>query len=159
MVENARPFALHLRSRAKLRKAPKRHFVDPSLALAALRTGPQRVRRDLEYLDLLFESLVVRDLRIYAASHDAEVTHYRENTGLEVDAVVETVAGAWLPVEIKLGGEEGIEDAATSLLRLKDRVDLKRMGAPSKLLVVTAKGYAYERPDGVTVAPVGALGP
>ena len=159
VVENQQPFSPHLRSRSRLHKTPKRHFADPSIAVAALRSGPHRIRADLQYAGLLFESLVVRDLRIYAAAHDAEIRHYRDNTGLEVDAVVETAAGAWLPVEIRLGGSGPIDAAAASLLKLKDRVDTAKMGAPSKLLVITATGYAYERPDGVTVAPVGALGP
>ena len=159
VVENQQPFTPHLRSRSRLQKAVKRHFVDPSLAVAALRSSPDQVRGDLEYLGLLFESLVVRDLRVYAAAHDAEVSHYRDNTGLEVDAVVETAAGQWLPVEVKLGGSEWIDSAAVSLLKLAKRVDTSKIGAPSKLLVITATGYAYERPDGVTVVPVGALGP
>ena len=159
VVENQPPFAVHLRSRSRLRTAPKRHFVDPSLAVAALRAGPDALRRDPGYLGLLFESLVVRDLRIYAAAHDAEVSHYRDNTGLEVDAIVETADGAWLPVEAKLGGTQAVEAAAATLLKFRDHVDTSRMGAPPGLLVVTATGYAYRRPDGVTVAPVGALGP
>lgn len=159
LVENQQPFAPHLRSRSRLQKAVKRHFVDPSLAVAALRSSPGRLIRDLEYLGMLFESLVVRDLRVYAAAHDAEISHYRDNTGLEVDAVVETAAGEWLPVEVKLGGSEWIDAAAVSLLKLRKRVDTKKIGAPSKLLVITATGYAYERKDGVTVVPVGALGP
>lgn len=159
VVEDQPPFTAHLRSRSRLRKAPKRHFCDPSIAVAALRTEPQRLRIDLNYVGLLFESLVVRDLRIYGVANDADVYHYRDNTGLEVDAVVETAAGTWLPVEVKLGGEDRIEAAAASLLKLKDRIDTSRAGEPPNLLVVTASGYAYRRPDGVTVAPIGALGP
>ena len=101
----------------------------------------------------------MRDLRVYATANDAEVYRYRDNTGLEIDAVVETLAGPWLPVEVKLGGEDLIDDAAANLLKLKARVDTDRMGEPPNLLVVTATGYAYRRPDGVTVAPIGALGP
>ena len=159
VVENQEPFAPHLRSRARLRTAPKRHFTDPSIAVAALRAAPEGIRRDPEYLGLLFESLVVRDLRIYAGVHDAEVRHYRDNTGLEVDAVIQTLSGQWMPLEVKLGGTRRIDEAAKSLLKLRDRVDIKRMGAPSKLVVVTATGYAYERPDGVSVVPIGLLGP
>ncbi len=85
--------------------------------------------------------------------------HYRDNTGLEVDAVVETAAGDWMPVEVKLGGETSVDAAARNLLKLRDRVDQTRMGEPTKLVVVTATGYGYEREDGVTVVPVGALGP
>ncbi|MCY4156924.1 MAG: DUF4143 domain-containing protein [Gammaproteobacteria bacterium] len=159
VVDNQQPFAPHLRSRSRLQKAVKRHFVDPSLAVAALRSSPGQLRGDLECLGLLFESLVVRDLRIYAAVHDAEVSHYKDNTGLEVDAVIETAAGQWLPVEVKLGGSQWIDAAAASLIRLSKRVDTAKIGAPRKLLVITATGYAYERNDGVSVVPLGALGP
>ena len=159
VVENQPPFSPHLRSRSRLHKTPKRHFVDPSIAVAALRSGPNPLLANLDYLGLLFESMVVRDLRIYAAAHDAQVCHYRDNTGLEVDAIVETAAGAWLPVEVKLGGPKAIDAAAANLLKLKDRVDTGKMGGPPKLLVLTATGYSYERPDGVTVAAVGAFGP
>ena len=160
VIEELPPFSPHLRSRSRLRQAPKQHFTDPSVAVAAVRSNPRQLRADLEYLGLLFESLVVRDLRIYAAPHDAELSHYRDNTDLEVDAVVQTAAGAWLPVEVKLGNTESIIDAAAAtLLKFKSRVDTAKMGEPANLLVVTATGYAYRRPDGVSVAPVGALGP
>ena len=159
VVENQPSFSPHLRSRSRLRTTPKRHFCDPSVAVAALRAGPDRLLKDLNFLGLLFESLVVRDLRVYATAHDAEVRHYRDNTGLEVDAVVETAAGDWMPVEVKLGGETSVDAAARNLLKLRDRVDQTRMGEPTKLVVVTATGYGYEREDGVTVVPVGALGP
>ena len=108
---------------------------------------------------MLFEALVVRDLHVYAQAHDAELSHYRDNTGLEVDLVVETAKGGWLPIEIKLGGTANIELAARSLLRLRQRVDVNRIGEPVKMVVVTGTGYGYERPDGVTVVPVGALRP
>ena len=128
--------------------------------MAALRAGPQRLERDLELLGLLFESLVVRDLRVYADALDAGVYHYRDNTGLEVDAVVETAAGQWLAAEAKLGGDKAIDTAAHNLLKLRDRVDTAAVGEPANLLVVTALGnYAYTRPDGVAVTPISALGP
>ena len=110
VIEDQPAWSAHLRSRSRLRKSPKRHFVDPSLAVAALRSGPDRLRSDLESFGLLFESLAVRDLRVHAQAHDAEVYHYRDNTGLEVDAIVETAAGAWMGVEIKLGGEGPVEE-------------------------------------------------
>ncbi len=160
VVEDQPAWSARLRSRSRLRRAAKRHFVDPSLAVAALRAGPQRLERDLELLGLLFESLVVRDLRVYADALDAGVYHYRDNTGLEVDAVVETAAGEWLAAEAKLGGDKAIDAAARSLLKLRDRVDTAAAGEPAGLLVVTAFGnYAYTRPDGVAVTPVSALGP
>ena len=160
VVEELPPFAPHLRSRTRLLQAAKQHFSDPSIAVAALRANPQRLLRDLSFLGMLFESLVVRDLRIYAALHDAELSHYRDSGRLEVDAVIETMAGVWLPVEVKLASAEPIIDrAAAKLLKLKARVDTAKMGEPANLLIVTATGYAYRRPDGVTVAPIGALGP
>ncbi len=160
VVEDQPAWSARLRSRSRLRRAGKRHFVDPSLAVAALRAGPQRLERDLELLGLLFESLVLRDLRVYAGAHDGEVYHYRDNTGLEVDAVVETAAGEWLAAEAKLGGDKAIDTAARNLLKLRSRVDTAAVGEPSKLIVVTAVGsYCYDRPDGVAVVPITALGP
>ena len=160
VVEDQPAWSARLRSRSRVRRTGKRHFVDPSLAVAALRAGPSRLLRDLELLGLLFESLVVRDLRVYAEAMDAAVYHYRDNTGLEVDAIVETAAGRWLAAEVKLGGGKAIDAAARSLLKLRARVDTVAAGEPTKLMVVTAVGgYCYDRPDGVAVVPVTALGP
>ena len=160
VVEDQPAWSARLRSRSRLRRASKRHFVDPSLAVAALRAGPRRLVRDLELLGLLFESLVLRDLRVYAGACDGEVYHYRDNTGLEVDAVVETAAGEWLAAEAKLGGDKAIDTAARSLLKLRSRVDTDAVGEPAKLMVITAVGgYCYDRPDGVAVVPITALGP
>ena len=159
IVEDAPCWRSHLRSRATLHRSPKRHFADPSLAVAALGTGPERLLGDLEALGFLFESLAVRDLRIYSQASNAAVYHYRDSDKLEVDAVIEARDGRWIAAEIKLGGEEGIEQAARSLLRLRDKVDADRTGEPSKLLIITAAGYGYDRPDGTTVVPITALGP
>ena len=158
-IEDQPAWSAHLRSRSRLRRSPKRHFVDPSLAVAALRSGPDRLRADLGSFGLFFESLAVRDLRIYAQTRDAEVYHYRDNTGLEVDAIVETAGGEWMGVEIKLGGEGSIEEGARSLLKLRDRVDPDRTGPPAALVVIVGVGHGYTRPDGVVLAPLTALGP
>ena len=158
VVEDVPAWRSHLRSRATLQSSPKRHFVDPSLAAAALGATPARLLADLEALGFLFESLVVRDLRIYSQDGRASLYHYRDSSKLEVDAIVEARDGRWLAAEVKLGGDEGIEQAARSLLRLRDRIDGSRMPAPSKLLIVTAAGYGYDRPDGTTVLPITALG-
>ena len=159
VIEELPAYSTHLRSRSRLRKAPKRYFADPSLAAAALRAGPDRLLADLELFGFLFESLVVRDLRVYAQANDAEVYHYRDNTGLEVDAVIETASGAWMAAEVDLGGERAVDAAASSLLKLRKRVDASRVGETAKLVVITATGYGYERPDGIAVSPIGALGP
>lgn len=159
VIEDQPAWSAHLRSRSRLRKSPKRHFVDPSLAVAALRSGPDRLRADLESFGLLFESLAVRDLRVYSQACDAEVYHYRDNTGLEVDAILETAGGAWMGVEIKLGGEGPVEEGVRNLLKLRDRVDPERTGPPSALVVIVGVGHGYTRPDGVTLVPITALGP
>ena len=142
-----------------MRAAPKRHLVDPSLAVAALGGSPQRLLADLEALGFLFESLVLRDLRIYSQVNRASVFHYRDSDQLEAGAVIEARDGRWIAAEVKLGGERDIEQAARSLLRLRDKIDTSRAGEPSKLLIITATGYGYDRPDGTTVVPITALGP
>ncbi len=158
IVEDLPAWSPALRSRTVLRSAPTRHLVDPSLAVAALGADPDRLLRDVETLGLLFESLVVRDLRIFAQAVDATVFHYRDATGLEADALVERRDGTWAAFEVKLG-PRAVDDAARSLLRLADRVDTARHGKPAALVVVTGWGYGYRRPDGVCVVPIGALGP
>lgn len=160
IVEDQPAWAPHLRSKSILRNAPKRHLVDPSLAVAALRAGPDQLRHDLELFGLLFESLVVRDLRVYAQAADADVYHYRDNTGLEIDAVVSSHAGPWAAFEVKLGGKAWIEEAAGNLLKFRERVDTSRSGHPAALGVIVGSGpYAYRREDGVWVLPVGVWGP
>jgi predicted AAA+ superfamily ATPase len=158
IVEDQPSWAPHLRSRSRVRSAPKRHFVDPSLAAAALRVTPERLLTDLNLFGLLFESLVIRDLRIYAQAVDASVLHYRDNTGLEVDAIVEAADGRWCAFEVKLGHAQ-IDQAATALRSFAERVDTAKCGAPSMLGVIVGTGYGYMRPDGVAVIPIGTLGP
>jgi len=158
VVEDQPAWAPHLRSKSLLRKAAKRHFVDPSLAVAALRADPGRLLKDLELFGFLFESMVVRDLRVYAQSSDAKVFHYRDNTGLEVDAIVEAGNGCWAAFEIKLGVGR-IDEAAKNLLRFKERIDLKKCGEPGILAVIVGGGYGYLRKDNVAVIPIDTLGP
>ena len=158
VVEDQPPWAPHLRSRSRLQVSPKRHFVDPSIAMAALDAGPDSLLRDFAWFGLLFESMVIRDLRVYAQAKGARVYHYRDNTGLEVDAIVDAGPGRWAAFEIKLGLSR-IDDAARSLLKFKDRVDTSRCGEPAALGVIVERGYGYVRPDGVSVIPLGALGP
>ncbi len=161
VIEDQPAWSPHLRSRAILREAPKRHFVDPSLAVAVLRATPNRLLDDLRFLGLLFESLVVRDLRIYAQANDAEVFHYREKGGLEVDAVVEAADGRWAAFEIKLG-QRGVDEGARNLLRLAQRAPRAMRDTPSEpsaLAVIVPNGYGYTGRNDLGVVPIGALGP
>jgi len=157
IIEDQPAWAPHLRSKSILRSAPKRHFVDPSLAVAALRATPDRLLKDLNLLGLLFESMVIRDLRVYAQANDAAVFQYRDNTGLEVDAIVEARDGRWAAFEIKLGVGHADAGAAT-LLKFAERIDTGKCGPPALLGVIVGTGYGYMRKDGVVVIPVGALG-
>ena len=131
---------------------------DPSLAVAALRATPGRLLKDLNLLGFLFESLVIRDLRVFAQAHDASIFQYRDNTGLEVDAILETADGRWAAFEVKLGPGQ-IDGGATSLLKFAERVDTTKCGEPVLLAVIVGTGYGYVRDDGISVIPVGALGP
>ncbi len=135
-----------------------RHFVDPSLAAAALGAGIDRLLGDPETLGLLFESLVIRDLRTYAQAIGASVFHYREAKGVEADAILELRDGRWAGIEVKLG-QTKVDEGAKSLLRVASHVDTEHHGAPAFLAVITGWGYAYARPDGVSVVPIGALAP
>lgn len=148
----------HLRSRARLRERPRTHLVDPSLAAAALDATPAKLVKDLNTLGLLFESLVVRDVRVYADAADAAVFHYRDSDDLEVDIVVEARDGTWGAFEVKLGAGQ-VDQAAASLLKFAAKVDTDKVGAPAVLGVITANGYGLTRPDGVVTVPIGALGP
>ena len=158
VVEDLPAWSPSLRSRTALRGAPTRHFVDPSLAVAALQTSPERLLLDVKTLGFLFESLVIRDLRVYAQAIDGRVLHYRDSSDLEADAIVELPDGRWAAFEVKLG-PGAIDAAAATLLRIAERVDRTRHGEAAALAVITGWGYGYRRPDGVAVIPIGALGP
>lgn len=158
VVEDQPAWGVHLRTTHTLRKAAKIHFVDPSLAAAAMRASPERLARDFESLGFLFESMVVRDLRVYAQATDASVFQYRDSDGLEVDAIIEAHDGRWAAFEIKLGFGQ-VEEAAASLRKFAGRIDTSRCGPPAALGVIVGSGYGYRREDGVHVIPIGALGP
>jgi predicted AAA+ superfamily ATPase len=158
IVENQPAWSPHLRSRAILRSKPKRHFVDPSLAAAALSAGPDRLMADLELMGFLFKSLVIRDLRVFAQPLDGRVFHYRDNNGVEVDAIVQLADGRWGAFEVKLG-QAMIDGAAENLLRFEKLIDVHKSGSPVVLAVICGTGFAYRRADGVVVIPIGALGP
>jgi hypothetical protein len=158
ITEDQTAWAPHLRSKSRLRTASKRHFVDPSLAVAALGETSDTLLRDLQYFGFVFESMVVRDLRVHAQAMDAEVLQYQDNTGLEVDAIVRARDGRWCALEVKLGHGQA-DEAAAALLRFRDRVDIGMHGAPAALAVVVGTGYSYVRDDGVAVISIGTLGP
>ena len=147
----------HLRSTLRQRVSPKWHFVDPSLAAAALGASPQALLGDPKTLGFLFESLAIRDLRIYAAPLGGAVTHYRDEQGDEVDAIVELPDGRWAAFEVKLGGQARIDAAAKSLSKLLAKVTDARAAAASSLNVITAGNTSYTRPDGVNVIALGHL--
>ncbi len=158
VIEDQPAWGPHLRSKARVRVTPKRHFVDPALAVAVMRATPDRLLDDLKLLGFLFESLVIRDLRIYAQTMDAQVLHYKDNTDLEVDAIIESIDGRWGAIEVKLGPGM-VDQAAATLLAFADKVDTKKCGFPRFLAVITGFGLGYVRPDGVQVIPIGALCP
>ena len=150
----------NIRSKTAIRSTPTRHFVDTSIACRALGVGPDDLLNDLESFGLFFEDMAVRDLRIYAEVNGGEVRHYRDNAGLECDAVVHLENGCWGAVEIKLGGDELIEAGASSLKLLKSKIENKSdEKSPSFLMVLTAVGGAYRRNDGVYVVPINLLKP
>ena len=158
ILEQQPAWSVHLRAKATLRSSERHHFVDPSLAVAALGAGPERLLKDLNFMGLLFESLVIRDLRVYAQPLDGQIYHYRDSSGLEVDAIVQLADGRWAGFEIKLG-EGLVEDGARCLLRFAKVVDTRRCGAPALLAVISGNGFGYMRPDGIGVLPIGALRP
>lgn len=158
IIEDLPAWSPSLRSRTRLRAAVVRHFIDPSLAVAAVRVTPERLLADLKWLGFLFENLVVRDLRVYAQALDAQVFAYRDESGLEADAVVEMPDGRWAAFEVKLGLAE-VDVAAAHLIKLKGRVDTGATDEPLALGVITGTGFGYMRDDGVAVIPVGAFGP
>ncbi|RRD59764.1 ATP-binding protein [Leucobacter sp. OH1287] len=157
IIEDLPAWNTHLRSRASLTKVPKRMFMDPSLAVAALGTGTNAILNDLEYMGFLFENMVVRDLRVLAQPLGGKVFYARTHDGKEVDAVVELRDGTWAAFEVKLGAS-WIESGAQSLLKFASNVDKSKAGDPRALVVIVPDGYAYQRPDGVTVLPLSALG-
>ena len=157
VAEEMQAWNPNLRSRAAARTKPTHHFVDPSIACAALGASPNDLMADFETFGLLFENMCVRDLRIYSQPLSGEVLHYRDSSGLEADAVIHLQNGNWAACEVKLRSESGIEQGAKNLLKLAENV--KMNVKPSFLAVITATNYAYRRKDGVYVVPIGCLGP
>ena len=147
-----------IRSKTSIRSTPTRHFVDTSIACRALNIFPEDLMNDLASFGLFFEDFAVRDLSIYAQALGGEVRHYRDNAGLECDAVVHLEDGRWGAVEIKLGGDKLIEDGAHSLMLLKEKIAGKSSEpAPSFLMILTARGSLYRREDGIFIVPINCL--
>lgn len=157
VVEDVPAWQPSLRSKTAIRTAPKRCFVDPSIATAVLRANPDSILHDFELFGFLFEALCIRDMRIYANANDGDIFHYRDQTGLESDMIVRLRNGKWGIVEVKLGNKQ-IEDAAKNLIALKNKINSDKMGEPSFLMVLTGGEYAYRREDGVFVVPIGCMG-
>ncbi|MCQ2318626.1 MAG: DUF4143 domain-containing protein [Bacteroidales bacterium] len=158
VIEDMPAWNPNLRSKTAIRTSDTRYFVDPSIAIAALGLGPDDLLNDLETMGLLFETLCVRDLRVYADANDGDVFHYRDKNGLECDAVVHLRNGSYGLIEIKLGGETLIEEGASNLNSLANMIDTTKMKKPSFKMVLTAVGqYAYLRTDGVMVVPIGCM--
>jgi len=156
IVDNLPAWNTHIRSSDMLRKAPKRHFADPSLAIGTLGLSINKLLADLNYFGLLFESLAIRDLRIYAEANDGKVFHYRDSRDLEIDCIVEYAGGMWGGFEVKLGAS-AVDEAAKNLLKLAAKIDTTMVKKPSALTVITGNGFAYRRPDGVNVVPLSTL--
>ena len=160
VVEDMPAWSTNLRSKTAIRTSNNRYFVDPSIAVAAMGITPNKLMEDIETFGLLFETMAVRDLRVYADALDAKVYHYRDKDGLECDAVVERRDGRYGLVEIKLGGGYGVEEAQRSLNKLHKKIDTDKAGEPAFRMVLTATGmYAYALKDGTLVVPIGCLRP
>lgn len=159
VYESQPAWKARLLSRTTLRSSPKHHLVDPSLAAAAVGASADALFDDRAALGLLFESMVLRDLRVYAQANRSTVFHYRDKAKLEADAVVERDDGRWIAAEVKLGAPHAIEEAARALLALRAKVDTSVADRPQALLVITSTGQPYMRADGVGVAPLTAMGP
>ena len=156
VVEDLPAWSPAMRSKTTIRTSPKRHFCDPSIATAVLRATSNTLLHDFNTFGLMFESLCIRDLRVYAQANDGEVFHYRDRNGLEADAVVHLKDGRWGAIEVKMGVKE-IDLAAENLKKLRDKINIEKMRAPSFLMVLTATEFGYRRDDGIYVVPIGCL--
>lgn len=158
VIEDLAAWNPNIRSKAAIRTSDTRHFVDPSIGTAALGLGPQDLINDLKSFGFFFEDMAVRDLRVYADALDGELYHYRDSNGLECDTVLHRRNGSYALLEVKLGGEKNIEEGAANMISLSRNIDTDKMPAPSFMAVVVGVGqFAYQRPDGVYVIPIGCL--
>jgi predicted AAA+ superfamily ATPase len=158
VVDDVDAWLPSLRSRTAIRTSPKRHFVDPSIPAVLLRLTPEGLLKDFKTFGFLFEDLCARDLRVYAQAIDGDVYHYRDKNELECDLIISRRNGQWAGVEVKLGKNEE-DDAAANLLKLASKIDETKMQKPSFLMILTGGQFAYRRPDGVYVVPIGCLKP
>ena len=157
VIDDIEAWNPNLRSEASIRTKPTRHFVDPSLAAVALGISPNDLLNDFNSFGLFFEDLVVRDLKVYSQAINASVAHYRDNDGLECDAIIHKANGDWGAFEIKLGGQELIKQACSKLLALKKKIDYTRFKEPSFLAVITATGSSMTTEDGIHIIPITML--
>jgi len=156
VIEPLPAWNTHIRSSDTLRKSPKHHFTDPSLAVGALSLSTGKIVSDLNYFGMLFESLVIRELRIYAEAQGGNVYHYRDSRNMEVDAIIEYPDRTWAAFEVKMGFSAQ-NDAAANLLAFAKKINQEKMGPPNALTVITANGSACRRKDGVNVVPLTVL--
>lgn len=158
VIEDSLAWNPNLRSKTAIRSSATKYFSDPSIGVAALGIGPNDLINDLSAMGLFFESMCVRDLRVYADALDGSIYHYRDSMGLECDAVLHLRNGSYGLIEIKLGGEKNIEEGAKNLKLLSSKIDTTKMKAPSFLMILTGTTkYAIRREDGVYVVPIGCL--
>lgn len=158
VIEDLSAWNPNLRSKTAIRTSDTRYFVDPSIAVAALRLGPQDLLNDLHTFGFLFENLCIRDLRVFADVLDGDLYHYRDKSRLECDAVLHLRNGQYGLIEVKLGGDEAIEDGARNLLKFREKIDTDKMKEPSFMMVLCGtSSYAYQREDGIYVIPIGCL--
>lgn len=159
VIEDMEAWSPNLRSKTAIRTSDTRYFTDPSIATSAMGVGPDDLVGDLNTMGLVFETMAVRDLRVYAEALGGKVFHYRDKNGLECDAVIHLRNGKYGLTEVKLGGESLVESGAKTLKALAAKIDTDKMEAPSFMMVLTGVGkYAYTRDDGVVVVPIAALG-
>lgn len=156
VIESVNATNLSLRSKTAMRTKPKKEFVDPSIAAAALELSPNDLIKDLNFFGFLFENLCIRDLKIYLGTNNCDVSFYRDETNFEIDAIIRTQSGKWGAAEIKLGAGE-IDKAAENLLKLKEKIDTEKCGEPLFLMVISGTNYSYKREDGVYVVSIGSL--
>lgn len=158
VIEESPAWNPNLRSKIAVRTSDTRYFVDPSIAVASLGLGPNDLINDIKTFGFIFESLCIRDLRVYAEANNGKVYHYRDSSDLECDAVIHLRNGSYGLVEIKLGGDNLIQEGAENLIKLKNKIDTEIMNNPSFMMILTATGnYAYKREDGLFVIPIGCL--